>query len=94
MNMMMAAFSDQRRIMGQEIPNAAQLLQQAQQNQQLLQQAAGPQPNLNQMIQQQAATLQQTQDTLSRLWWQENWPLMAAGVGALGVVGYLVFKKK
>lgn len=30
----------------------------------------------------------------SNLWWQANWPMVAAGLGVLGVLGYVVFKKK
>lgn len=28
------------------------------------------------------------------LWWTENWPLVATTAGALGIIGYLIFKKK
>lgn len=46
------------------------------------------------LMNQQAATLQQAQETASRLWWSQNWPLVAGGLGALGLVGYLVLRKK
>lgn len=52
------------------------------------------QQDMTNMLKQQAATLQEAEDTLSKLWWQQNWPIVAIGAGTLGLVGYLIFKKK
>jgi hypothetical protein len=65
--------------------------QQQAQGQQNMQNATG---QMNQMLTQQAAQYQQTTDALSSLWWSMNWPYVAAGIGALGLVGYLVLRKK
>ena len=72
------------------ISNMNQVNQQAQA---LMPPAPTPQDMTN-LMKQQAATLQQTQDTLSNLWWQANWPIVATAIGAIGIVGYLIFRKK
>lgn len=54
-----------------------------------------PTQDLTNMINQQAAVLQQSEDALSKAWWSTNWPIVAVGLGALGVMGYhLILKKK
>jgi hypothetical protein len=54
-----------------------------------------PTQDLANMMNQQAAVLQQSEDALSKAWWQANWPIVAVGLGALGVMGYhLILKKK
>jgi hypothetical protein len=51
--------------------------------------------DLANMMTQQAAVLQQSEDALSKAWWSTNWPIVAVGLGALGVMGYhLIYKKK
>jgi len=50
--------------------------------------------NLTNVLTQQAATLQQTEDALSQAWWSKNWPIVAVGLGALGVMGYHLIVKK
>ncbi len=65
-----------------------------QQAQALMPGTGNPSQDLADMMDQQVASFQQAQDTVSKLWWQQNWPLVAVGVGALGVAGYLIFKKK
>lgn len=54
-----------------------------------------PTQDLTNMINEQAAVLQQTEDALSSAWWSKNWPIVAVGLGALGVMGYhLILNKK
>ena len=46
------------------------------------------------LTQQAAADLQAAEAAASKLWWSQNWPLLAGGAAALGLVGYLAFGKK
>jgi len=99
--MLMAVFGDKRRIMGQETPSAAQLLQQAQQNQQLLQQATGAPTNmtdaqarLTQQFMQQQAAYNQAVGTVTDMGAANFWIPVAIGAGVLGLGAYLLLKKK
>lgn len=50
--------------------------------------------SIDQLMQVEITPTQKIQDKMSSLWWTANWPLVATAVGALGVMGYLIFKKK
>lgn len=56
--------------------------------------SGNPTQELTTMMNQQAAVLQQSEDALSKAWWSTNWPIVAVGLGALGVMGYHLIIKK
>lgn len=95
MNIQMTTFGNQRRSLAQaDVTSQISKITELQQQGQALMPPAPTQQDLTNMVNQQAATLQQAQDTARNLWWSLNWPYLAVGAGALGVMGYLIFKKK
>jgi len=91
MNITMQAIQPQR--LGQ-LTDAISNMNQVNQQAQALMPPPPTQQDMANKLKQQAATLQEAEDTLSKFWWQQNWPIVAIGAGTLGLVGYLVFKKK
>jgi hypothetical protein len=48
---------------------------------------------LNTTLTQQAVALQQAEAVASNLWWSQNWPIVAGGVGLLALGVFLVARK-